>query len=97
MAKKKEIFSDGKSSLSAAGAISVTLKTGMVRGSPGFEAAHVEGPLHDSEVRLKSPRALLPSHTFLMCSRISFPELEELLGKCQRFPLTGLTLWDLLF
>lgn len=94
---KKEIFSDGKSSLSAAGAISVTLKTGMVRGSPGFEAAHIESPLHDSEVRLKSPRALLPSHTFLMRSCISFPDLEELLDMCQRFPLTELMLWDLLF
>lgn len=86
-----------KSSLSAAGAISVTLKAGMVRGSPGFEAAHVNGPLHDSEVRLKSPRGLMPSQTFLMCSHISFPELEELLGMCQRFPLTGLMLWDPLF
>lgn len=85
-----------KSSLSAAGAISVTLKTGMVRGSPGFEDAHIDGPLYDSEVRLKSPRGRMPSQTFLMCSHISFPELEELLGMCQTFPLTGLTLWDLL-
>lgn len=63
-----------KSSLSASGAISVILKTSTLRGSPVFEAAHMDVPRHDNEGRWKSPQI------FLTGSRIRSSELEEVLG-----------------